>query len=63
LIPTFAEPAINFPVSNRLLRDGLVDAQAIVTHTFGFDQTSEIMEAVIDGTQPIIKAVMAPHGE
>ena len=63
LIPTFAEPAINFPVSNRLLRDGLVDPQAIVTHTFGFDQASEIMEAVIDGTQPIIKAVMVPHGE
>ena len=28
LIPTFAEPAINFPVSNRLLRDGLVDASS-----------------------------------
>jgi len=25
LIPTFAEPAINFPVSNRLLREGLAD--------------------------------------
>ncbi len=62
LIPTFAEPAINFPVSNRLLRDGLVDASALVSHTFGFDQTKEIMEAVIDGTQPIIKAVMLPHG-
>ena len=63
LIPTFAEPAINFPVSNRLLRDGLVDADALVSHTFGFDQARETMEAVIDGTQPIIKAVMLPHGE
>ena len=62
LIPTFAEPAINFPVSNRLLRDGLVDASALISHTFGFDQTKEIMEAVIDGTQPVIKAVMLPHG-
>jgi L-iditol 2-dehydrogenase len=63
LIPTFAEPAINFPVSNRLLRDGLVDAGALVTHTFGFDQARQTMEAVIEGTQPIIKAVMQPHGE
>ena len=63
LIPTFAEPAINFPVSNRLLREGLVDAGALVSHTFGFDQTREVMEGIIDGSQPIIKAVMLPHGE
>ena len=61
LIPTFAEPAINFPVSNRLLRDGLVDAEAVVTHTFGFDKAKETMEAIIDGTQPIVKAVMVPN--
>ncbi|MCE5250362.1 alcohol dehydrogenase catalytic domain-containing protein [bacterium] len=62
LIPTFAEPAINFPVSNRLLRDGLVDAKALVTHTFGFGDAPKIMKAVIDGTEPVIKAVMLPHG-
>jgi L-iditol 2-dehydrogenase len=62
LIPTFAEPAINFPVSNQLLRDGLVDAEALVTHTFGFDQARETMESIIDGTKPIVKAVMLPHG-
>ena len=63
LIPTFAEPAINFPVSNRLLRDGLVDADLLVSHTFGFDRTRQTMEAIIEGTEPIIKAVMLPHGE
>jgi L-iditol 2-dehydrogenase len=62
LVPTFAEPAINFPVSNRVLREGLVDASALVTHTFGFDETRQIMESIIDGTQPIVKAVMLPHG-
>ncbi len=62
LRPTFAEPAINFPVSIRLLKDGLVDAEAMVTHTFGFDDAKEIMGAVIDGSQPIIKAVMLPNG-
>jgi len=63
LVPTFAEPAINFPVSNRLLREGLVDASALVSHTFAFDQTREILEGIIDGAQPIVKAVMLPHGD
>lgn len=62
LRPTFAEPAINFPISNRLLKDGLVDAGKLITHTFGFDQIKPIMEAIVEGNQPIVKAVMLPHG-
>ncbi|MCU0508120.1 MAG: alcohol dehydrogenase catalytic domain-containing protein [Anaerolineae bacterium] len=62
LRPAFAEPAINFPISNRLLRDGLVDGKALVTHTFGFDQACETFKAVIDGSEPVIKAVMLPNG-
>ena len=58
LIPTFAEPAINFPVANRLLRDGLMDASALITHTFGYDEAKATMESIIDGTAPIVKAVM-----
>jgi L-iditol 2-dehydrogenase len=60
LRPTFAEPAINFPVALRLLADGLVDGAALVTHTFGFPKARETMRAVIDGSQPIIKAVLLP---
>ena len=62
LRPTFAEPAINFPISFRLLRDGLVDARSIVTHTFGFDQAKEMLSSIIDGSRPVIKAVMLPNG-
>ena len=62
LRPTFAEPAINFPISLRLLRDGLVDAGSIVTHTFGFDQAKEVMTSIVDGSRPVIKAVMLPNG-
>lgn len=62
LIPTFAEPAINFPVANRLLREGLIDAKTLITHTFGFADAESTMKAVIDGSEPIIKAVMLPHG-
>jgi len=61
LKPTFAEPAINFPLVIHLLREGLVDAPSIVTHTFGFSETKEIMGAIIDGSKPIIKAVLLPH--
>jgi L-iditol 2-dehydrogenase len=62
LRPTFAEPAINFPVSNRLLRDGLIDARSIITHTFGFADARRVMSAALDGSWPIIKAVMLPNG-
>ena len=62
LVPTFAEPAINFPISNRLLKDGLVDASKIVTHTFGFDDAVATIAANVDGSLPIIKAVMLPNG-
>lgn len=62
LRPTFAEPAINFPTTLRLLRDGLVDAKAIVTHTFSFDEAKGVMNNIIDGSQPIVKAVMLPNG-
>ncbi len=62
LIPTFAEPAINFPVSNRLLRDGLVDPDLLINRTFTWGEEKEVMQAVVDGSQPIIKAAMLPHG-
>ena len=60
LIPKFAEPAINFPVSNSLLKKGLVDAQALITHTFGFDDAVKTMKSIIDGSEPVVKAVMVP---
>ena len=62
LRPTFAEPAINFPVSLRLLRDGLVDGNMLVSRTFGFTEATDVLRAVIDGSEPIIKAVMLPNG-
>lgn len=62
LIPTFAEPAINFPLSNRLLREGLVDAEAIITHRFPLEQTRDVMRSIIEGSEPIVKAVMVREG-
>ena len=62
LRPTFAEPAINFPVSFRLLRDGLVDGGKLVTHTFGFKEARDIFKGIIEAAHPVVKAVMLPHG-
>jgi L-iditol 2-dehydrogenase len=62
LVPTFAEPAINFPIANRLLREGLVDARALVTHTFGFGEAAATLKGIVEGTLPAIKAVMLPNG-
>lgn len=61
LIPAFAEPAINFPVSIKLLKEGMIDANALISHKFGFDAAKSTMQAVVDGSQPIIKAVMMPN--
>lgn len=62
LRPAFAEPAIHFPLSNRLLREGVIDASKLITHTFGFEEARGVFQAVIDGSKPIVKAVMLPHG-
>lgn len=62
LRPTFAEPAINFPVSCRLLRDKLIDGQKLITHTFGFGDARDIFKGIVEGNLPAVKAVMHPRG-
>lgn len=62
LRPAFAEAAINFPVAIRLLRDGAVDANALITHTAGLDGAGELMGAIINRSQPVVKAVVLPNG-
>ena len=61
LIPTFAEPAINFPVANRLLKDGVIDADMFVSHRFGFDEAPDTLKSIAKADIPAIKAVMLPH--
>jgi len=61
LRPAFAEPAINFPVALRLLKEGLVDGQKLVTHTFGFADAKAMLAGIVNGDQPVIKAVMLPQ--
>lgn len=60
LRPTFAEPAIKFPVSNKLLKEGIIDASLLVTHTFGFKDINPIFSGIVETKEPIIKAVFLP---
>ena len=60
LKPVFAEPAINFHASTKLLKEGVIDTGMMLTHTFGFNNAKDVMGAIIDGSQPIVKAVMLP---
>ena len=62
LIPTFAEPAIKFPVSLKLLQRGMMYWHEIITHTFRLEEHEKIFRGIAEGTEPIIKAVCTPHG-
>jgi len=61
LVPSFAEPAIKFPVSLKLLQRGMVDADTIITHTFKLEDYERIFKGIAEGAEPIIKAVCTPH--
>jgi threonine dehydrogenase-like Zn-dependent dehydrogenase len=58
LVPTFAEPAINFPVSLSLLRQGRIDPGAIITHTFGFPSVKDTLAGIASGSLAAVKAVL-----
>jgi L-iditol 2-dehydrogenase len=58
LIPTFAEPAQNFPDTIRVLKSGRFDASLLVNRTFSFDELREVFLTSDRGEAPIIKAVL-----
>lgn len=61
LQPFFAEPAINFNVSIELLKKGLVPAREIVSHIHDVRDARRVFTAIVEGTEPIIKAVLLPQ--
>lgn len=60
LQPSFAEPALNFSLSLELLKKGLIPAKEIITHTFSFEDAKTLFKSIIDGSEPVIKAVFIP---
>jgi threonine dehydrogenase-like Zn-dependent dehydrogenase len=60
LIPTFAEPAQNFPDTIRILKSGLFDSKLMVNKTFSFTELRDVFVASDSGEAPILKAVLVP---
>jgi threonine dehydrogenase-like Zn-dependent dehydrogenase len=63
LQPFFAEPAVNFNVSIDLLKKGLVPAREIVSHVFDVRDYRSVLKSMVEGTEPIIKAVLLPQAQ
>jgi L-iditol 2-dehydrogenase len=60
LQPFLGEPALHFPDSIRLLKKGLVPADLLITHTTTLEDAPKLFSKLVDGTSPIIKAVILP---
>jgi len=57
LIPTFAEPAQNFPQTISLLQQKFVDPDLIISHTFSFDDAEKMFRDNESGDHPVVKPV------
>lgn len=58
LRPVFGEPAINFNRSLALLKAGVIPTDDFITHRFGPHDAGRVLQAMVDGTEPVVKAVM-----
>ncbi|MFA5688744.1 MAG: alcohol dehydrogenase catalytic domain-containing protein [Kiritimatiellales bacterium] len=61
LRPVFGEPALNFNRSLDLLKAGLIPTDALITHTFAPGDAQHILQAMVNSTEPVIKAVVLPQ--
>jgi len=61
LQPFFAEPAINFHLAVDLLKKGLVPADEIVSHVRGVKEARRTFASILEGAEPVIKAVLLPQ--
>lgn len=61
LQPFFAEPAINFHLAVDLLKKGLVPAAEIVSHVRGVKEARRTFASILEGAEPVIKAVLLPQ--
>lgn len=61
LQPFFAEPAINFHLAIDLLKKGLVPADEIVSHVRGVKEARRTFASILEGAEPVIKAVLLPQ--
>ena len=60
LIPSFAEPALNFPAALALIARKKIDVTRYMTHTCGFSGCRELFASALNGDKPVIKPVFCP---
>jgi threonine dehydrogenase-like Zn-dependent dehydrogenase len=60
LIPSFAEPAQNFPDTINIIKNKIIDPTLLITHTFSFHNAGEIFRVSDTGEDSIVKAVFVP---
>lgn len=60
LIPSFAEPAQNFPDTINIIKNKIIDPSILITNTFSFNNAGEIFRASDTGEESIVKAVFVP---
>ena len=61
LKPSFAEPAINFPMAFGLIKSGAIPAELFQTHYCSFDDCRSLFGSVLKGELPVIKPVFLPE--
>lgn len=55
-----AAPALYFPTCLQLLKDGLVDGEAIISHVLPLDEIGEAMALLRDNRQETLKVIIKP---
>jgi L-iditol 2-dehydrogenase len=55
---SFASPALYFPRCLELLKSGVIDAQALISHRFNLEGTGEAMRTMRDDKATVVKMVM-----
>ena len=59
LLTSIAEPAMNFPLSIRLIQSGRIDAGKVITHRIHMDEAKKIRELYAQDA-PAVKSVIIP---
>lgn len=62
LKPSFAEPAIHFPMALSLIKNGQIRAELFQTHSCSFTDYPALFSSALSGDIPVIKPVFLPHG-
>lgn len=55
---SFASPSLYFPTCIELIQSGVIEAKALISHTFKLDEIEEAMKILRDDRETTVKSVM-----